>query len=693
MAKMIIRASRDGGLFQALAIGLGMEILSGTLDEQKNTPGYIRLLDIFARHHPNFTPKTWDNLKRWLAFYNASQDMELVFAPVLLQLNHYYPVSPAEHVSPRAQILTAKKAHQKVYCFDDVTRMAKALHFNLAKTEYGFGGELEANQEKVTINLHYANRGWHVSTDEDNCYLINRTHRRLKMSVNQAFQGKISIAAPNEEDLKELEAPKIQIHQKIIDNPGGGDCAFYAFVIALINIIKEEHVYKNRLMFNRWIELDPSIAEHFTAICSFDFDRPDNELLYQLQRSLRTITHFSQLDELKRACSDRENYTDPKNMYKVIVGNSIYVKFVEFYYDPYTDARFNEFADSDKMFNEILTIDRNQVKENFEHLVLVPKFVSLIYGEGIRPQSVTLDRNPMDGSPVVEAMGAITEDAFWGTHLNLDYLAKAFGVNFHPLKNLQPLQEFNDIPGLHTVTINNVDNVHWTTKVEYGSELKSLIVNTFDTKTAGVSGNEVNGEELAKRSELLSSANGNNKPIESRTIKKVRFSLTPEQLEAERLAEEKDKEKLEQTTKLLELEASKIAENAATISEHEKRQLEFLRGVATIATIAYVDYSNNIWFSLFHRHGQSGRVRAQEFLAQFLIIDDLDEAKVFLITYLSNNNNNGNTYPHSFRTMLLNELLKDPKPTLQYTSEHFDELLDELSNVLGVNLRLLECSM
>ncbi len=250
------------------------------------------------------------------------------------------------------------------------------------------------------------------------------------------------------------------IHCRTVDNPVESDSAFYAFLMALIDIIKEENAYKKIQMFNQWIALDPSIAEYFEAICSFDFNRPNNKLLHRLQRSLRKITHYNQLDELKRVCSDPENYTDPENLYKVIVSNSTYIKFSEFYYNPETDARFNELADSDQMFNAILTIDRNQVQKSFEHLTLVPIFLSLIYGENVSPKSITPDRLPMSGAPIIEAMEGMTQDAFWGTYLNLDYLARAFGVNFHPLENLKPLQEFKDIKGRHTVTINHKNNVY-----------------------------------------------------------------------------------------------------------------------------------------------------------------------------------------------------------------------------------------
>lgn len=87
----VINATGDGAcLFNAVAIGLGIEILSGRVDGHQNTQGYQRLLDEFAREHPGFNPQSWDNLKQWLAYYNHTRDIELVFAPVLFKLNQQY---------------------------------------------------------------------------------------------------------------------------------------------------------------------------------------------------------------------------------------------------------------------------------------------------------------------------------------------------------------------------------------------------------------------------------------------------------------------------------------------------------------------------------------------------------------------------------------------------------------------------
>lgn len=74
---------------------------------------------------------------------------------------------------------------------------------------------------------------------------------------------------------------------------------------------------------------------------------------------------------------------------------------------------------------------------------------------------------------------------------------------------------------------------------------------------------------------------------------------------------------------------------------------------------AYCKYSKSTWFSFFHYHGETGRVRANDFRAQMANITTYDEAVKATVTYLENEKN-GNTNPHSFRTMLLHGLLGNP---------------------------------
>lgn len=757
--KMVIKTSRDvGGLFNALALGLGVEILAGTLDAYKDTPAYQQLLNVFSHNHPEFKPQTWDNLKLWLAHYNNSRDRELLLAPVLLQLHQQQyqpemgkliaeelvalvsnnkmaiqsgtpwhslvladknnkPFAPnleqlelidrqtvlswlqdilqkylaaflaalqqqfaksepelpfdddgsmtqedvkiflEPHIGElipdlKNKVLAQKDPHHKTYQCKDLADMAHALNIRLIENET----EEVPAENKTAIHLINKNQHWDVCIDRSQGHFIDRTGGLLKVSMEQAYKGKLKASAPSMPDVQASSASCIMIKHKIIDNPGKGDCAFYAFAIGLIHIIQEEYSYGKTEMFDRWSALDPSVDIHYKAICQLDLDAPDNELLDQLQISLRGITYHTQLDELKKACAN------PKDEYRELVGNSTYVKFAEFYHNPATDTRFNEFANSKHMIEEIFKIDRTKVVENSEHLTLVPVFLSLVYGSDVvDPDThvilspVTPETHPNISSPVIAAMSSITQPAFWGTHLNLDYLARAFKVNFHPLENLKPKQIFKDVEGWHTIVINNQDHMHWTTQVPYVRELNELVLSgtTADTIT------EYTTQSSSKEDDQLSH-------------------------------DEDASEKIKQNLILLELENDEATDYSVQPSDSERRKIEFLKDAVTKATNSYLKYSQEIWFSLFHRHGNTGRVRAREFHTRFLTIEkqqNFDSIKSFLISFLANDNKNGNTYPHSFRTMLLNELYNaEARPSLQETSKHFDEMLQELAAVLEVNI-------
>jgi hypothetical protein len=71
----------------------------------------------------------------------------------------------------------------------------------------------------------------------------------------------------------------------------------------------------------------------------------------------------------------------------------------------------------------------------------------------------------------------------------------------------------------------------------------------------------------------------------------------------------------------------------------------------------YTSYTNeHCRFSLFHRHGEAGRQRATQFIAEVCKLSDINTMQSQVYAYLMNKKN-GNTHQHSFRTMLLQEFL------------------------------------
>ncbi|BCA94532.1 hypothetical protein TUM19329_08930 [Legionella antarctica] len=570
--------------------------------------------------------------------------------------------------------------------------MAASLNIKLVENQLK-----SPSDARTIISLQKKREHWNVSYDDENACYVNQTDRKLKMTLYQAFQGEISVPTPTQDEIETLTKPRILIRNQIIDNPGKGNCGFYAFAIGLIHIIQEESTYKNKTMFERWLALDSSLLNRYDALRDFKFDHPDIALLNHLQSSLRLITHHGQLEELKSAC------TDPANDYQVLVGNSTYIKFAEFYYDRAVDRRFNEFAASSEIGSAFKKF-KLEVIPNYEHLTLVPLFLSLIYGTDVNPKSITLETNPSDQSPVISAMGSITQDYFWGTHHDLNFLANIFKVNFHPLENGVARFPFTDLDDRPIITINNKNNIHWTTQITFAKqtsgfsfiecgvslEKQSLINNAplatlakkkKNTKKGAIEGGSLGELQLASAltpaiNHPLSSAPERVDVLAKSQKRNVRFHLSPSQLNDQR----------KHHMGLLDYELGKTSKKTVKPAEDTK-QFEFLRGVVSQATIDYTEYSEGIWFSLFHRHGNTGRVRARNFHDNLLATENLTDAKANLIRFLSDETN-GNTHPHSFRTMLLQKLQREPK-TLQYTSEHFDEMLEELAAVLCMTTDIL----
>ena len=748
----VIEATGDGAcLFNALAIGLGVEIKSGRLDGKKDTPGYQRLLHDLARHHPQFRPQTWENLKKWLNYYNNSRDWELILAPVLFKLNQQYQPkleedvlneltnfirdnkkSIVDQVAPYAMdyskcpkidnlnfkdkqklitelvpliwdwdqtqdfstikslvcqkagayldflkqlIMADPNAFQRGYSCPELNGMTDALSLQLI--ENGLEHPIDG---LIQIRLQNKEQHWNVLCNESDFErMLQFGPQKLGMTSLEAFQGVKLVDAPRELQLNLDEnenVEEVQLHSEEVDNPGAGDCAFYAFAIGLIHIIQEENSYKSTLMFDRLVAYDASLREQFDAIINFNVDLPNNELLDQLQITLRLVDYHYRLNELKEACAN------PKEDYAQLVANSNFINFAALYYnDPQDiDPHYNEFANSDIIQIAVAHIDRSQVIENYEHLALVPLFLTLMYGEEVVPTSIKKDTLPSSTSPIIDCMSNITQEAYWGTHLDMDYLARAFEVNLHIYENAHPIHEFHDVPERHTITLRNQNNAHWVTEV-------------ISAKRANT--------ELANVSPKLKSEQVRHEAIDDKGFhvvqndqSSVTVSLSPQSVVPSVPQKEADNPSRpepnrssgsEKTHEPLPPTKKRESSSALKPEESDENKLVRLKQCIANATIAYTEYSEkNCFFSFFHRHGSAGRARAHQFNKEFAKVGNYTDAKRMLVNYLKDSKN-GNTYAHSYRTMLLNELQMDaPKLSLEATSKQFNTLLKTLITALNV---------
>ena len=238
-----------------------------------------------------------------------------------------------------------------------------------------------------------------------------------------------------------------------VDNRGKGNCAFYSFSIALIDIIKhEQHRNNESPTLARWIEFIPEIENQRDAILNFNFQRQNNELLDILQRSLREITYQQQYQQLDtgRFLADNE-----------IKGLAIYTKFAELCWNYPRVSACNDLAKSTQIKQLVKKIkDKTNKKNVDEEEEILETFLIDVYGMDYKK----FPRQLNEKSAILKAIQAviIKKPLWWGTHDNLNRLAQAFDVRLEYYINGVLPYEAQQEPR-PVVRVNNIKNGHWTT--------------------------------------------------------------------------------------------------------------------------------------------------------------------------------------------------------------------------------------
>ncbi|CAM4509200.1 MAG: hypothetical protein LEGION0403_FIIPPAGN_00640 [Legionella sp.] len=281
--------------------------------------------------------------------------------------------------------------------------------------------------------------------------------------------------------------------------------------------------------------------------------------------------------------------------------------------------------------------------ESYETYTLAPLFLRLFYGAEVDLDTITEATPIAPDSIIPTAIQRIMQSGFWGTHLDLDYLSHSFNVNLHTLENYQQRYAFRDLPDRQTLTVNNEGNGHWTTFIEQAQKPEAHLKTDVNVLKQG-----------DIKTELVVDADAEPK-IQPNTEPKPKIPLPSSKPDSRR--------------KLFK----------------EINDAETLQRVVGDAVIRYCEHSDSIYFSIFHRHGLTGRRRAKDFLAQLHEEKDFNEVKRLLIDYLDNDKN-GNTYPHSFRTMLLHEFVNANLNTgLVETSKNYDWQLGQLKKQMCID--------
>jgi hypothetical protein len=273
-----------------------------------------------------------------------------------------------------------------------------------------------------------------------------------------------------------------------IDNPGGGDCAFYAFVIGLIYIIQNEYqAVGNSITFNQWQNL--GLGEvNLEAILKIDLYRLSESpctysraLLTKLQKSLRLITANTWKEELLDKIA-RESRMDGNA--SIIEGSPIYGKFMELVEAHIKTlpsrrtlkemGKFNELALSSNCIHLAQTTARLiqtqlQGKSFAETQVLENSLVKQAVLTDVLVQNEVNEH-----SAILAAIDLISMNGRWGTHSDLNEIATKFNVNLNIANRLNGAM----IVELPTITLHNKSDVHWTTEVDLIAPNPKLVPRT-----------------------------------------------------------------------------------------------------------------------------------------------------------------------------------------------------------------------
>ncbi len=258
-----------------------------------------------------------------------------------------------------------------------------------------------------------------------------------------------------------------------IDNPGGGDCGFYAFAIGLINTIQEEHQLKKKSKtYEQWQKKglnDVRLQEILNIDLNQLYDAPyryKKETLLQLQMSLRSVSAHAYKSDLLHRIEIEAALNDGRT---TVEGAPVYHKFMElvhFY------LRKGDTLDKISQFNELALSPEVLVLAQKTAETLVPKLENQTFEQAQKIENahvkeallhdvLTGDKeNPR--SIILKGLEKIKEQGRWATHSDLKEVATQLNVNLHVTNKLNG----EPSPNCPTITLNNESDAHWTTNVE-----------------------------------------------------------------------------------------------------------------------------------------------------------------------------------------------------------------------------------
>ncbi|ANH11704.1 TPA: type IV secretion protein Dot [Legionella pneumophila] len=258
-----------------------------------------------------------------------------------------------------------------------------------------------------------------------------------------------------------------------IDNPGGGDCGFYALAIGLISIIQNEYkLYGKSKTYDRWKQVEGIYGVRLQDILNVDLtklhDSPytyKSELLFLLQMSLRNIAVIVNKEDLVKRIIEEGRSKDQTK----IEGSNAYCKFMELVqlYLYRRDSlerisQFNELALSPEIVQtarDIAKILRPILRNQPFHQV---QKIENAFVKEVLLNDVLSGNTINSNSIILKNLEKIKEQGRWATHDDLKEIADLLKINL----NVVGQPNGKPIPEYPTVTLKNLSNTHWITQVE-----------------------------------------------------------------------------------------------------------------------------------------------------------------------------------------------------------------------------------
>ncbi|STY29980.1 Dot/Icm T4SS effector [Legionella wadsworthii] len=262
-----------------------------------------------------------------------------------------------------------------------------------------------------------------------------------------------------------------------IDNPGGGDCGFYALAVGLIDIIQKQHALtETSTIYQHWKVQSPGLVdleeilgidlnELYTS--SGNYKKEHRELMFKLQMSLRSIACNIYQNEPIFRLSAEDVLQDERGK---IDSTPIYCKFaeiVDFYLDRGKDSlakisQFNELAFSPevrRLAEETAKVIEARIKNKGAKEA---QKIEKDYIKEVLVRDIILNKEANPDSIILKGVEKIEEQGRWATHYDLKEIADQLHVNLHVVGQM----DGRDNPLYPTVTLYNEGNAHWTTSIQ-----------------------------------------------------------------------------------------------------------------------------------------------------------------------------------------------------------------------------------